>query len=142
MSAHVADGADARICAAAPIEGVIDGMVVHVGGGSAKKKIPCQAAGNGVVATKGGGQARVDVAAAPLKRFGAVLQRRGARDALRPKAEWAIRPDVDFADVADGASPNVFDGGASLVRGMTLVAHLRDDFGLLRAPRKLARFFD
>src|SRR2546429_7899302 len=141
MSAHVADGADAPICPAAPIEGVIDGMVVHVGGGSAKKKIPGEAARNGVVAAKGGGQARVDVAAAPLKRFGAVLQRRGARDALRPKAEWAIRPDVDFAHVADGASPNVFDGGASFVRRVTLVAHLRDDFGFFSAAGKHARFF-
>src|SRR5439155_17772905 len=119
-----------------------DGVIVHVGGGSAKKKIPCEAARNGVVAAKRGGQARVDVAAAPLKRFGAVLQRRGARDALRPKAEWAIRPDVDFAHVADGASPNVFDGGASLVRGRTVVAHLGDDFGFFSAAGKLARFFD
>src|SRR5204862_342949 len=67
---------------------------------------------------------------------------RAARDALRPKAEWAIRPDVDFAHVADGASPNVFDRGASFVRRVTLVAHLRDDFGFLRAARKLTRFFD
>src|SRR6266404_3531475 len=120
MSAHVADSADAPIGPAAPVEGVVDGVVVHVSSGSAKEKIPREAARNGIVAAKRGGQARVDVAAAPFKRFGAGLQRLGTRDALRPKAERAIRPDVDFAHVADGAGPNVFDGGAPFVRRVTL----------------------
>src|SRR6266446_1420731 len=121
---------------------MVDGVVVHVGGGSAEKKIPCEAAGNRVVAAKGSGQARVDVAAAPFKRLGAGLQRLRTRDTLRPKAERAIRPDVHFANVADGAGPNVFDGGASVVRGVPLVAHLRDDFGFFGTSGKLACFFN
>src|SRR5207247_5566457 len=139
---HTADRAGSPIGPAAPVERVIDGVIVHVGGGSALEKVPCEATRNRVVATKRRGQARVDVAATPFKRFGAGLQRLRTRDTLRPKTERAIRPDVDFTNVADRAGPEVFDGGASLIRGVPLVAHLRDDLGFFRAPGELACFFN
>ncbi len=49
---------------------------------------------------------------------------------------------MDFAHVADRAGPDVFDGGARIVEGMALVAHLRCNFGFFRGARHFARFFD
>ncbi len=49
---------------------------------------------------------------------------------------------MDFAHVADGAGPDVFDGGARVVQGMPLVAHLRGNLGVFGAARELASFFD
>ena len=40
------------------------------------------------------------------------------------------------------ASPDVFDGGARIVEGVALVAHLRGDFGLFCALGHFASFFD
>src|SRR5258708_26014778 len=142
MGAHVADGADAPIGPAAPVEGVVDGVVVDVARGCPEKQIPCESTGDGIIAAKGGGETLVDVAATPFERFRPGLQRLRARDDLRPIAEGTIGPDVHFANVADGAGPDVLDGGASIVRGVALVAHLRGDFGFLGAARKLAGFFD
>ncbi len=86
--------------------------------------------------------AHIDVVAAPARSGRVGLERLGARHALRPIAERAIRPDVDFANVADRAGLNVFDDGARVVGGVALVAHLRRDFRFLRALGKLARFGD
>ncbi len=61
---------------------------------------------------------------------------------MRPEAERAIGPDVDFADFADGAGPDVFDCGACFVEGMPLIAHLRGEFGFLGAAGEMAGFFD
>ena len=49
---------------------------------------------------------------------------------------------MHFADVADGAGPDVFDGRARIVEGMALVAHLRGDFGIFRSPRHFAGFLN
>jgi len=49
---------------------------------------------------------------------------------------------VDFAHVADSAGPDVFDGGARVVQGMPLVAHLRGNLSVFGAARELASFFD
>src|SRR6266478_1166480 len=124
VSTHIADGADAPIGPAAPIEGVIDGVVVHVGSAGTLKKIPGEATGDGVIAAEGCGKARVNVAAAPFERFGPGLQRGRARDALRPIAEGAIGPDVDLAHIANRVGPDILDRSTAIVGGVTLVAHL------------------
>ena len=61
---------------------------------------------------------------------------------MRPEAEWTICPDVNFADFADGAGLNVFDGETCFVRRMALIAHLRGDLGFLGLLGKSARFRD
>ncbi len=48
---------------------------------------------------------------------------------MRPETQRAVGPDVDFADLADGAGLHVLDGSAGVVERVALVAHLRGDFG-------------
>ncbi len=141
VCAHIADGADAPIGPAAPVEGMVDGVIADLGS-DAKKKIPVEALGHRIVSGEGGGEARVHAGAVPAERVGGNFQRLGTRDALRPEAERTVGPDVDFADFADGAGPDVFDGGAGFVEGVALVAHLRGDFGFFGAAGEVAGFFD
>src|SRR5260370_33967877 len=108
----------------------------------AEKKNPGEPARNCVVAAKGGGKTRVDVPATPFKRFGPRFQRFRARYALGPEAERPVRPDMHLAHVTNRSAPHVLDGGASIVRGMTMAAPLRSDFRFFCATRKLASFFD
>ena len=49
---------------------------------------------------------------------------------------------MHFPYVADGAVPNDFAGLADEIAGMTLVAHLSGDTGLLGDPGHLTRFPD
>jgi len=49
---------------------------------------------------------------------------------------------VHFADFTDGARTNVFDGRAPIIGGMSLIAHLRGDFGFFGAACKPASLFD
>ena len=60
----------------------------------------------------------------PIEAFG------NRRRFLRPmfRAIAAVEPDVGFANVANDAAPNEFNGAAQASFGGALVAHLRDDF--------------
>ena len=49
------------------------------------------------------------------------------RDALRPPAGGAVRPDVQLRDVADRAGADHLHGPARALEGVALRAHLRRD---------------
>src|SRR5260370_13276102 len=104
----------------------------------AEKKNPGEPARNCVVAAKGCGKTRVDVPATPFKRFGPRFERFRARYALGPEAERPVRPDMHLAHVTNRSAPHVLDGGPTIVRAGTLVAHLRSLSGFFSAPRTLA----
>src|SRR5437764_12076533 len=142
VRAHVADGADAPIHPTPPVERMIDGVIGDIRRGSAKKEIPTESARNGIVPGHRGSQALIYTLAVPAEFVGWFLERLGTGNALWPKAERPIGPNVDFANLANRAGPNVFHGGARIVEGVALVAHLRDDFVFLGGARHFAGFFD
>src|SRR5439155_1672698 len=102
--AHVPDRANAPIHPAAPVEGMVDGVVVDVRR-SAQKKIPRERVRSGEAASHGRGEARIKAGLVPAKSIGRDLERLRAGHALRP--DGAVGPDVDFAHVADSAGPDV-----------------------------------
>ena len=64
----------------------------------------------------------------------------GPGNALRPEAERPVRPDVHFADLAERSALDVFNPPPRVVGRVTLVAHLRHDFGIvLRLLREVPR---
>ncbi len=139
VRAHVADGADAPVHPAAPVERVID-RVIFDALRDAEEEIPVERSRLRIVAGHRRREPRFDARTVP----GEAIRRRRphfrTRKALRPVAERTIRPDVDFADVADRAGHHVLDGGSSFVGRMTLIAHLRGEFRLPCATRELPRF--
>ena len=82
MSAHVADRADAPVGPAAPIEGMIDGVIRDLRS-DAEEKIPVEAFGHRIITSEGSGQSRVHSVPVPAQGVGGNFQRFGARDALR-----------------------------------------------------------
>src|SRR5207249_10997175 len=120
---------------AAPIERLIDRVVVHVRSYT-KKEVPSERFWKGKIPGKGGGDPGIDASTVPAERIGWLLEWFRARHALGPISEGPVRPDVHFAHFTDGAGPNVFDRRAPIIRGMPLIAHLRGDLGLPGAARK------
>ena len=141
MRAHVANRAAAPVDPAAPIKRMIDRMVGNFGA-HAEEKIPRQRIGNGIAAREGCSESFIYAIAVPLEAVGGNAERFRARNALRPEAEWTICPDVNFADFADGAGLNIFDGETCFVGRVALIAHLRGDLGLFGFLGKSARFRD
>src|SRR6202042_3259212 len=107
----------------APVEGVVDGVILDVRA-DAEKKIPRQFVWDREIASHCGSESGVDALAAPAKSIGGFFRGVGARNALRPEAERAVGPDMDFAHFADGAGLNVFDGQARIVEILALIVHL------------------
>src|SRR5438105_2008958 len=114
MAGHVAEGAGAEVPPAAPGEGDV-GVVIGSFGGGAVPEVPVQRLGD----------------------FRPIL---GPIDALRP--DWAIGPDVDFTDDADGAGADDLGPGADAAGGRAVVAHLGGDLMLGGEQLQLARFPD
>src|SRR5262245_27768220 len=69
----------------------------------------------------------------PIERVGHGSRRRNLRHFLRPTG--ATRPGVDFPYFADLARPEDFASDARRIMRITLIAHLRGDFVLLRRLR-------
>ena len=113
---HVADGADTEVHPAAPREWMIGGIVRHEGRGT-DEEVPVQPVGH----------RRCD-------------GWRRARDALRPVAVRAVRPDVHLADRPEHAARDHFLDLARAVRRMALVAHLRHDLRVRGGFLHRARF--
>src|SRR6516165_11268145 len=128
MRAHIADGAATPIDPTAPIEGMVDG-VIRDGGADTQKEIPRESLGNGIVASHSRGETGIDTGLVPLQSFefggGSGF---GAGDALRPETDGAIRPDVNFADFADGTSPTPFNALAAIVKRCPLIPNLGGEF--------------
>ena len=142
VRAHVAKRALAPIHPAAPVERVIDRVVVDFRR-AAEEQVPIEIGWLRIVADERRGEALLDVAAVPAERpFRVVLERRRARNALRPVAERPVGPDVDLAHFTDRAAVNQLVAGAGVVGRVTLVAHLRDDLAILRFLGQDARFLD
>src|SRR5260370_17818044 len=70
MRAHIANRADAPIGPAAPVEGMIDGVVLHLRRDT-EKQIPVEAFGHGIVPGESGGATSVHAGAIPAERIGA-----------------------------------------------------------------------
>src|SRR5258706_12133653 len=113
MRAHVADWSAAPVNPAAPIKGVVD-RVIRNFGTDAKEEIPRERVRNRIAAGERCRKALVYAVAVPLQTVGGNAERFRARNALRPEAKRTIGPDVNFANFADGAGLNVFDGEAGL----------------------------
>ena len=97
VAGHVAERAGAEILPAAPIERVIDALLVGSVRCRAEPHVPIEVCGDRVFTG-------------------------GSVDSLGP--DRAIAPDVDFANIADDAGLNDFDSAAQAVFGAALVAHL------------------
>ena len=142
VSAHVPNRADAPIDPTAPIEGVIDGVIVDAGTDT-KEEIPGESFGDGVVPCHRRGESSIDARGIPLEcidRFDCSL---GTWDTLGPEAYGAIGPNLDFTDFPDGAGLYKFDSSFGVVERATLVAHLSDELGLiLGLGRKFAALID
>ena len=140
---HVTERALTPVDPAAPVERVVDGVVRHFWR-RAKEQIPVQRRRYLEVAVHRRRQASLEQPPAPARRLRILRHfghRRRARNALRPVAERPVGPDVDLADVADGAAGDVLVAGSRLVARMALVTHLGDDLGvLLGLLRQVARF--
>src|SRR5258706_10287000 len=141
MRAHVADWSAAPVNPAAPIKGVVD-RVIRNFGTDAKEEIPRERVRNRIAAGERCRKALVYAVAVPLQTVGGNAERFRARNALRPEAKRTIGPDVNFANFADGAGLNVFDGEAGFVGRVALIAHLGGDFGFFGFLGKRARFRD
>ena len=138
MRAHVAERALSPIDPAAPVERVIERVILDERR-DAEKQIPRQLVGNRIGPARAGHRRaeplhHAAVVPAQLRRIG--RQPRRPRDALRPEAERPIRPDMHLADLAEGAALDVLDAAARVVGRVTLVAHLRHD---LRIVERLLR---
>src|SRR5260370_34187619 len=66
VRAHIADGADAPIDPAAPIEGMIDGVIVDAGA-NAEEEIPGERLRNGIIHCHSGGETSVNDSGIPLE---------------------------------------------------------------------------
>src|SRR6185503_21283197 len=102
---------------AAPVERVIDRVVVDLGG-DAEEEIPVETFRNGVISLHGRREPLRDAAVVPSKFLRVGGGGRRARDALRPVTPGAIRPDVHFADLANRAGEDVLDSLPLVVERM------------------------
>src|SRR5882672_3645739 len=141
MRAHVADGTAAPIDPTSPIEGMVDRVIGNFRP-DAEEKIPGESVRNRVVSSERRGKACIHALSIPFEAFRRNGKRLWPRNTLRPEAERAVSPNMDFADLADGAGLDVFDGETGFVGRVTLVAHLRGDLGFFGLLRELAGFSD
>src|SRR5260370_20116037 len=88
MRAHIANRADAPIGPAAPVERMIDGVVLHLRRDT-EKQIPVEAFGHGIVPSESGGETSVHAGAIPAERIGGELLPRRGRPALPPRTRRA-----------------------------------------------------
>src|SRR5687768_8908157 len=121
MRSHVAERTLAPVDPAAPVEGVIDRVILDLGS-DAEEQVPVEAIGyRPLIALHRRGDPRRHRAIVPASR--PLIGRRGRpRHALRPEAERPVGPDVHLVDLANRAALDVFDRPAVLVARMPLVA--------------------
>src|SRR5690554_632765 len=124
VGAHVAERADTPIDPSAPVEWVINRVVLAEGCGS-EEDVPVEICRLGKAAAQGGGKAFAHARLVPGHAGGELVGGSGPRDALRP--DGAVGPDVDFVNGAKNAGADPLDGTPAIVGGVSLVAHLRDD---------------
>ena len=137
VRAHVAQGADAEVEPAAPVERVIDRVPGNVLRDRAEVEVPAEPFRGRVVAPQPEGGRVGDGPPVPRgRRARAGLGRRHRPgDALGP--DRPVGPDVDLAHVAQGAGLHDFHRPAELIAGRALVAHLGGDLVLLgRLPHQ------
>ena len=133
MRAHVADGAHAPIGPAAPVERVVDRVIVDLAG-TAEEQVPGELVGRWIGA-EGSRLAFHHAVHVPGQALCVAGQWSRARNALRPVGQRAVGPDVHFGDRADGAGLDVLVDQPRIVGGVALVSHL----GLQLAGNRLAR---
>src|SRR4051812_6685391 len=139
VRAHVADRADAPVDPAAPVERVIHRVIVDARR-DAEEQIPVERRRLRVIPGHRVREPRFDAGAVPAESFRRRRAHFRTRNALRPVTERTIGPDVDLADVADRAGPDVLDRGSRVVPRVPLVAHLRRQLRhALRLAGELAR---
>ena len=73
MRAHVSDGANAPIHPAAPVERVVDGVILDVWRRCAQKEIPRERVGNRIIAGHGRSQPLRHASAVPAELVGRFL---------------------------------------------------------------------
>ena len=150
VRAHVAERALAPVDPAAPVERVIDRVIVDRRR-DAQEEIPRLLIDRlelGFLEPRA--DARVDLAAAPSRGgagsdgfLQALRERRRSRHALRPVTERPVGPDVNLAHLTDRTGRDVLVAEAGLVARVPLVAHLGDDLRVvLGLLRQLPRLFD
>src|SRR5579859_724630 len=111
VRAHVADRTATPINPAAPVERMIDRVIGDLGS-DAEEEIPRESFRYRIISGERCGETLVYAVAVPLKTVGGNGQRFWTRNALWPEAERTIGPYMNFADFADGAGLDVFDGKA------------------------------
>src|SRR3974390_1555680 len=100
---------------------MVDGMILNLRP-DAEEQIPRERLGNGIVtAGHRRGQTRINAGLIPLQGVKRLDRRLGPRNTLRPIANGAVGPDVDFANLSNSARPYPFHGGAGVVHGAALV---------------------
>ena len=117
VAADITQRAGAEVPPATPLEWQVRRMI-RTRRGRAEPHIPIERVGNGR------GVGRSVHALRPV-------------DIVDP-VEWAIGPDVDLVNLADGSVPDRFAQQAHLLAGLALVAHLRRDLVLARRLRHRA----
>ena len=138
VGSHVADRADAPVHPAAPVERMVDGVVLHQRR-RAEKQVPRELVGHRVRRSVHRCREPLHHAAEiPAHLVRGRLRRRGTRDALRPVRERTVGPDVDFAHVANRARSDVLVHQARVVGRVALIAHLRHDLRVDRLLRQRA----
>ena len=141
MRPHVSYGADAPVGPAAPVEGVIDGVVFD-GRRRTEKQVPGERVRHRIGPRHGVGQTRHDGRHVPEQFVRTGLHRLRPRNALRPVGERPVCPDTHLAHFAYSAGPHILVHPARIVARVPLIAHLRRQLLLLRFLRQFPHLVD
>src|SRR6202040_4250856 len=141
MSAHVAQCAASEIEPAAPVEGMIDGVIGNIFRNRPEIHVPVESCWRRATAAHGGGEHILHMTKRPkiAETAGNIGRRHAgwARQALRPVNHWSIGPDVDLVHrTYDARADPLIDQTGTFAR-MTLIPHLGHQLRL--AKRFLAK---